>query len=794
MQVDIKPTEQILARHPARPQFLISVLQDIQLAYRYLPREALERVAQALHVPLARVYGVATFYKTFSLSPRGERELRVCTGTACHIRGAPLVLHELQSRLGIKPGQTTEDLSFSLEAVNCVGACALAPVVMVNDVAHGNVSVTSVRRLLKAPARGAAEPAPPAHDPVRTPDPAVRYATVEDFRRHVAQVKGSELATRRRVLMCCGTGCLAGGAQGVAQAFAEQLDDGKLAELNLVLKRTGCHGFCEKGPLVVLMPRGLFYKNVKPADVPAIIERSIVHDEVIEELLYVEPSTGKPVAGYGEIEFYAQQTRVAMRNIGLMDPASLDDYLLRDGYAALARALSEMTPDGVLTTIEKARLRGRGGGGFDAGRKWRSCRRAEGEARYVIANGDEGDPGAFMDRSIMEGDPHGVLEGMIIGAYALESHQGYIYVRQEYPLAVRHLQQAIEDARARNLLGDDILGSGFSFDIEISRGGGAFVCGESSALMRSVEGKVGEPRAKYVHATDKGLWDQPTVLNNVETWVTVPRIVEQGADWFLGLGTEGSKGTKAFSLVGKVKNTGLVEVEMGTTLRQIIFGPGGGMLDMGDRGRFKAVQTGGPSGGCLPESMLDLAVDFDTLTEAGSMMGSGGMIVMDHSTCMVDVARYFLSFLVDESCGKCVPCREGLFQMYHIVSRICEGQGRPEDLAQIEDLSQSILVGSLCALGKSGPNPVLSTLRYFRHEYEAHINERRCPAGVCKALITYSVVNASCDGCGACLKACASSAILGTPKKGDTFNIDEAKCDRCGACVTVCKRGAIAVA
>jgi NADH-quinone oxidoreductase subunit F len=622
----------------------------------------------------------------------------------------------------------------------------------------------------------------------------VRYESVDDFRRHVAELKGSELARRRRVLVCCGTGCMAGGAAQVAEAFAAELDEGRQAELNLVVKRTGCHGFCEKGPLVVLMPQGIFYKSVKPKQVPEIVERSIVGDEILEDLLYVEPRTGERVSHYGEIEFYAKQTRVAMRNIGHIDPADIDDYLLRDGYAAAAKALTTMKPEQVLQTIEQAKLRGRGGGGFDAGRKWRSCRRAGGDVRYVIANGDEGDPGAFMDRSIMEGDPHGVLEGLVIGAYALESHEGHIYVRQEYPLAVEHLRRAIADARARGLLGDNILGTGFSFDIEISRGGGAFVCGESSALMRSVEGKVGEPRAKYIHATDKGLWDKPTVLNNVETWVTVPRIIEQGTEWFTAMGTDRSKGTKAFSLVGKVKNTGLVEVEMGTTLREIIFGPGGGMLTEGERGRFKAVQTGGPSGGCLPESLLDLPVDFDTLTEAGSMMGSGGMIVMDHSTCMVDVARYFTSFLVDESCGKCVPCREGLYQMYRILCQICEGQGRLEHLDKIEDLSQAVLVGSLCALGKSGPNPVLSTLRYFRDEYEAHISEKRCPAGVCKALITYSIDTQLCDGCGACLKACASSAILGTPKKGETFKIDELKCDRCGACAAVCKRDAVAVA
>ena len=623
------------------------------------------------------------------------------------------------------------------------------------------------------------------------------YNNVEEFGAHVAELKASGLAEKRRVLVCCGTGCLACGARDVAEALDTQLAaldaDGK-PELDLVIKRTGCHGFCEKGPLVVLMPEQTFYKGVKAKHVEQIVERSIVGGEVIDELLYQEPSTGESVPKYGDIEFYARQQRVAMRNIGLIDPADIDDYLLRDGYAALAKTLAELSPEDVMKAVETAKLRGRGGGGFDAGRKWRSCKNAEGDVRYVICNGDEGDPGAFMDRSIMEGDPHGVIEGMIIGAYALESTNGYIYVRQEYPLAVENLQKAIEDARARGLLGDNILGSDFCFDIEISRGGGAFVCGESSALMRSVEGKVGEPRAKYVHATDKGLWDRPTVLNNVETWVNVPRIVEKGAEWFASLGSEGSKGTKAFSLVGKVKNTGLVEVEMGTSLRDIIFGPGGGMLDDGARGEFKAVQTGGPSGGCLPGEHLDLPVDFDTLTKAGSMMGSGGMIVMDHSTCMVDVARYFVSFLVDESCGKCVPCREGLYQMLQIVSRICEGEGKPEDLDAIYKLSDSVVLGSLCALGKSGPNPVLSTLQFFKDEYEAHINDKACPAGVCKALISYSIDNEKCDGCGACIPACASKAILGTPKKGETFEIETIKCDKCGACAAVCKRGAVLVA
>lgn len=628
----------------------------------------------------------------------------------------------------------------------------------------------------------------------------VKYKNADALKTHAEKLRESKNAKKRRVLVCCGTGCMAGGAQSVAEAFDESLshlDKKQSTALNLVIKRTGCHGFCEKGPLVVVMPEGIFYTSVKPKDVPDIVEKTLKTGEVIDKLLYRDPKTNQPIKDVHSIEFYAKQTRVVMRNIGQMDPANMDDYVMRDGYQALATALSTMTPDQVLSTIEKASLRGRGGGGFDAGRKWKHCKNAKGNIRYIICNGDEGDPGAFMDRSIMEGDPHGVIEGMMIGAYALESPQGFIYVRQEYPLAVENLQRAIDDARTRNLLGDNILGTGFSFDIEIARGGGAFVCGESSALMRSVEGKAGEPRAKYVHATDKGLFDKPTVLNNVETWVNVVRIIEkgeQGAAWFRSMGTEKSKGTKAFALVGKVKNTGLVEVEMGTTLREIIFGAGGGMLHDGPRGKFKAVQTGGPSGGCLPESLLDLPVDFDSLTEAGSMMGSGGMIVMDHSTCMVDVAKYFLSFLVDESCGKCVPCREGLFQMYQLVEKICQGQGTIQDLDKIEDLSQAVLLGSLCGLGKSGPNPVLSTLRYFKDEYLAHINNHCCPAGVCKALITYSIDNSVCNGCGACLPACAAAAISGTRKKGETFAIDVALCDRCGACKAVCKFDAINVA
>jgi NADH:ubiquinone oxidoreductase subunit F (NADH-binding)/ferredoxin len=447
-----------------------------------------------------------------------------------------------------------------------------------------------------------------------------------------------------------------------------------------------------------------------------------------------------------------------------------------------------MEPTTIIEEIKASGLRGRGGGGFPTGRKWETCRKAHGDTRYVICNADEGDPGAYMDRSLLEGNPHRVLEGMIIGAYAIGAPEGYVYVRDEYPLAVEHINLAIKQARERGFLGKSILGSGFDFDVRVVRGGGAFVCGESTALMASLEGKAGEPRAKYIHTVESGLWEKPSNLNNVETWANVPLIIDKGAKWFASIGTEGSKGTKIFSLVGKIRNTGLVEVPMGITLRQIIFDIGGGIP--GGK-RFKAVQTGGPSGGCLPESLLDLPVDFDALAKVGSMMGSGGMIVMDEGSCMVDVARYFLHFLAEESCGKCVPCREGIYQMYRILDRITQGQGQPDDIELLEDISGGVIDGSLCALGGTAPNPVLSTLRYFRDEYEAHINENRCPAGVCKALVTYSIDADKCTGCAACKKKCPVEAISGEIKKLHT--IDQAKCVKCGACYEVCRFDAVSV-
>ena len=618
----------------------------------------------------------------------------------------------------------------------------------------------------------------------------MRIKSVKSLASAAKTARAERAKIKTEVLVCAGTGCLANGSLDVVKSLDRAIKSRNLdTKLEFGLKTTGCHGFCEKGPLVVIQPEGIFYKGVKPKDVKDIVDKTLINGEVIERLLYRDPNTKERVEQYKAIPFYARQLRIALRNIGKIDPGSIDDYMAAGGYAGLAKALTEMTPEEVIEAVTKSGLRGRGGGGFPTGRKWRTCRSADAETRYVLCNADEGDPGAFMDRSICEGDPHAVLEGMVIGAWAVGAAEGYIYVREEYPLAVKHLQRAIEQARERGLLGDDILGTGFSYDIKIARGGGAFVCGESSALMKSVAGEIGEPRAKYVHSVIRGLFDKPTVLNNVETWANVPWIVTEGTEKFAALGTKKSTGTKAFSLVGKVKNTGLVEVPMGITLREIIFDIGGGII--GNR-PFKAVQTGGPSGGCLPESKLDLPVDFDTLTEAGSMMGSGGMIVMDTRTCMVDTARYFLKFLVEESCGKCIPCREGVHQLHQILEAICRGDGKPGDLEKIESLSDVVVKASLCALGKSAPNPVLSTIRYFREEYDVHINDRKCPAGVCRNLFTFRISEEKCTGCGLCAKACPVDCVLGELKK--VHRIDGKKCTRCGACRNVCPVDAVEVA
>ena len=589
------------------------------------------------------------------------------------------------------------------------------------------------------------------------------------------------------ITICAGTGCLAYGTQKIIECFRQEIEKQHLQD-RVQLRTSGCHGFCERGPMVVIHPQKIFYQRIKAEDVPDIITKTVLAGEILDRLAYVDPATKQKIVYEHDVPFYKLQTRYVLGMNGEIDPANMDDYLAIGGYSALAKALPAMKPEAVIQEVIKANLRGRGGGGFPTGWKWDATRKAKGEPKYIICNADEGDPGAYMDRSLLEGNPHLVLEGMIIGAYAIGSSHGYIYVRNEYPLAVHNVTLAIEQAREAGLLGDNILGSGFSFDIKVNRGGGAFVCGESSALFASIEGRSGEPRAKYVHATDQGLYNKPTNLNNVETWGNVPFIINRGADWYSSIGTANSKGTKIFSLVGKINNTGLVEVPMGITLRKIVYDIGGGI----PKGRkFKAVQTGGPSGGCIPEQFLDMPVDFDELTKIGSMMGSGGMIVMDDRNCMVDVANYFLKFLEEESCGKCTPCREGVLQMRLILDRITQGEGRMEDIETLEWMGQAIKDGSLCALGGSAPNPVLTTLKYFRHEYEAHIKDKKCPAGVCKALIAYSVDAEKCTGCHACARVCPTLAATGEKKK--THVIDLGKCIKCGACFEACKFDAIKI-
>ncbi|MDP2647182.1 MAG: NADH-quinone oxidoreductase subunit NuoF [Desulfobacterales bacterium] len=602
-----------------------------------------------------------------------------------------------------------------------------------------------------------------------------------------AQLEEARKAIRSRrdpdkpcITLCSGSACHASGSREVAASIEEQIEKQGLSG-QVDVRKTGCHGFCERGPIIIIHPEEICYLQIEPKDVPEIISRTIKDKQVIERLLYTDPQTHEKIVHESEIPFYKHQERLVLGSNGNIDPKSIEDYLAIGGYAALAKALSGMSPVQVLEEVKKSNLRGRGGGGFPAGRKWEGTRDAPDETKYVIVNADEGDPGAYMDRSLLEGNPHSVLEGLTIGAYAVGSHEGYIYVRQEYPLAVENVHTALSQAEAYGFLGKNILGSGFDFTVTVHQGAGAFVCGESTALMTALEGRAGEPRPKYIRSNVKGLWERPSVLNNVETWANVPLIINNGADWFTGYGTEKSKGTKIFSLVGKITNTGLVEVPMGMSLRDIIYRIGGGIP--GGK-RFKAVQTGGPSGGCLPEELLDLKVGFDELAKAGSMMGSGGMIIMDEDNCMVDVARYFLAFLTDESCGKCVPCREGMRQMLKILTRITRGEGRQGDIELLEELSAVIGEVSLCALGQTAPNPFLSTLRYFRDEYEAHIREKRCPALFCKELIAYHIDPEKCTACMICLRKCPAAAVIGG--KNTIHVIDQEKCTKCATCFESC--------
>ncbi len=592
---------------------------------------------------------------------------------------------------------------------------------------------------------------------------------------------------RSQVLVCGGTGCTSSGSPAIINRLHEEIKKNGLED-EVEVVRTGCFGLCALGPIMIVYPEGCFYSAVKEENIPEIVSEHLLKGRIVEHLLYKETVTENGIKPLSDTNFYKKQHRVALRNCGLINPENIDEYIALDGYQALAKVLNEMTPEQVIQTILDSGLRGRGGAGFPTGKKWQLARTIvqDGGQKYVCCNADEGDPGAFMDRSVLEGDPHAVIEAMAIAGYAIGASQGYIYVRAEYPIAVKRLQIAINQAREYGLLGKNIFGKGFDFDLDIRLGAGAFVCGEETALMTSIEGKRGEPRCRPPFPAEKGLFQRPTVLNNVETYANVPQIILKGADWFASMGTEKSKGTKVFALGGKINNTGLVEVPMGTTLREIVYEIGGG-IPKGKK--FKAAQTGGPSGGCIPTEHLDVKIDYDNLIAIGSMMGSGGLIVMDEDNCMVDIAKFFLEFTVDESCGKCTPCRIGTKRLYEMLHKITDGNGTLEDLDKMEKLCYYIKNNSLCGLGQTAPNPVLSTLRYFKDEYIAHVVDKKCPAGVCSHLLQYKILADKCKGCTACARACPAGAISGTVK--EPHSIDPAKCLKCGACMTKCKFGAI---
>jgi len=611
----------------------------------------------------------------------------------------------------------------------------------------------------------------PSQKKIKTP------VSLKDFRESILEREKSDGKT---IIVCCGTGCLASESDDVREAFLNEVRMHE-ADEEIAVRKTGCRGFCEHGPIVVVEPDKILYHSVKKEDAAEIVSGTL-KGQMVERLMYEDGATGQKCAHESDIPFYKKQARVVLRHCGHIDPTRIEDYIKVGGYDALATTISRLSPEEVISCIKESGLRGRGGAGFPTGRKWESSRNAPGEEKYIICNGDEGDPGAFMDRSVMEGDPHSVLEGMIIAGYAVGAQKGIIYVRSEYPLAVRHLGTAIAQATDLGLLGNNIMGGGLDFQIEIVKGAGAFVCGESTALVMSIEGKRGLPKPlPRTNTSIVGLWGMPTVLNNVETFACVPAIILNGAEWFAGMGTEKSKGTKVFALTGNVKNTGLVEVPMGTTLREIIFDIGGGIR--GDR-RFKAVQTGGPSGGCIPESLLDLPVDYESLARVGSIMGSGGMLVMDERTCMVNMARYFLDFAQNESCGQCTLCRLGTKQMFEILDDITKGDGRPDDIEVLLELAGAVMAGSICGLGQTVPNPVISTIKYFREEYEEHIHEKRCRALVCRSLISYRIKEYRCKACMLCLKACPVDAIIGG--KRQVHEIDQSKCIKCGSCMQAC--------
>ncbi|MDA8242917.1 MAG: NADH-quinone oxidoreductase subunit NuoF [Elusimicrobia bacterium] len=760
----ISEVDAIAARYGDRKGSLIPLLQLIQSRFGYLPRPAIERLAERMGVAPAEIIAVYSFYAQFRTTPVGKHHIKVCHGTACHVAGADKVSSALHEELGIGHGQTTQDGEFSVEDVACLGCCSLAPVVMVQDETHGGVTPDKVKKLVKETRAGGCACAEAAGKAAKAPGSARPAPGVSLVRVGMGS---------------CGV------AAGARKTLAAVTEAAAQAGLDVPVMSTGCNGMCHEEPLLEVVQDGhsYFYGKATPETAGRVMRQHVLEGKPVTESLLISPD--KPASSN---PFYAKQQRIVLRNCGVIDPDSIEAYEKAGGYSALRKVLTSMKPEQVIAEVSASGLRGRGGAGFPTGTKWKFAAAvpSDGE-KYMICNGDEGDPGAFMDRSVLESDPHAVLEGLMIAAYAVGANKGVFYVRAEYPLAVRRINKAIEEAEKKGLLGKNILGTGFSFTAYLKEGAGAFVCGEETALIASVEGKRGMPRIRPPYPVQSGVFGHSTTINNVETLACVPWILSNGAPAFNRFGTEKSKGTKVFALAGKIARGGLVEVPMGLTLREVVNEVGGGVP--GGR-KLKAVQMGGPSGGCIPESLLDTPIDYDSLNATGAIMGSGGMVVMDDTTCMVDVARFFLKFTQNESCGKCTFCRVGTKRMLEILERICAGKGKLEDLDTLKSLGESIKKSSLCGLGQTAPNPVLTTMRYFEDEYRAHITDKSCPAGVCKPLIHYEI-NPNCTGCTLCARRCPVKAISGEPKK--LHVIDDSICTRCGVCKDVCRFKAVDV-
>jgi NADH-quinone oxidoreductase subunit F len=779
-ELDLKFVDQTVGRAGTGAENVLEILQAIQGHYGYLPKEALQRVCDLTSITPAAITGVSTFYDQFRHEPAGKHIIHVCIGTACHVKGAEQVYDAFRQYLGIAQGSDTDSQRlFTVERIACLGCCTLAPAVQIDDITYGHLTRETVPKVLN------------------------------DFLKTEQSRRGRPQSRRRKpkagvgeIRIGLGSCCVARGSGRLRAALEQALAQ---SGARVPVKRVGCVGMCHQTPLLEVVPpegQSSLYARVEPEDAKAIVmrhfglrgpHRKVGHavSTALDRLLTDEQR--KPVTRYSihvrdrEVaDFLGRQVHIATEHCGHIDPTDLDEYLRHDGFKALERCFKELSPEAVIGQIETAGLRGRGGAGFPTHRKWSAVRASESDAKTIVCNGDEGDPGAFMDRMLMESYPYRILEGMIIAAHCVGAAQGYLYIRAEYPLAVKRIGEAIEKCRQRGYLGDNILGSGFSLDLSIVAGAGAFVCGEETGLIASIEGRRGMPRLRPPYPAQKGLWGKPTLINNVETYAAVPWIIRNGAESYAAIGTEKSKGTKVFALAGKIARGGLIEVPMGISIRRIVEEIGGGIAE---GRRFKAVQVGGPSGGCIPAELDDLPVDFESLTSAGAMMGSGGLVVLDETDCMVDIARYFLQFTQNQSCGKCTFCRIGTRRMLDILDRLCNGEGQATDLDELQRLAEMVRKGSLCGLGKTAPNPVLSTLKYFRHEYEAHI-EKRCPAAKCRALITYAITD-ECIGCTICAQHCPAGAIAMKPY--EKHEIDTTQCVRCGTCKSVCPADAVEV-